>query len=302
MAGYHIKIDELCRRCGIGGLITAPVPISGGLLHQMYDVSTTAGRFVVKVLNPEIMARSGAFGSYAVSEKIARKLSGSIPVSCAKRCGENDIQELEGQYYLIYDFINGKSLRQREITPRHAQKVGAVVAKIHTTDFSELNLINVRPTNPRVFDWLSLARTGESRDLIWHPLITANLEKLSFLTDRMNESRAALSSNETICHGDLDSKNVLWQNNIPTIIDWESAWFYNPCHDFLDTALYWSKNENESIDYMRFSAFIDGYRSIKIIQNTDWKTVLYSGYSAKLGWLYYNLKRSAGVDCYDEAE
>jgi len=92
---------------------------------------------------------------------------------------------------------------------------------------------------------------------------------------------------------------VLWYEETPIIIDWESVGYYNPYHDFLDTALYWSENRDSSIDYDRFSAFIDGYKSIKAVDYSDWEKVLYSGYSAKLGWLEYSLKRSLGIECND---
>lgn len=70
----------------------------------------------------------------------------------------------------------------------------------------------------------------------------------------------------------------------------------------METALYWSQNEDMSIDYGRFLAFVDGYASVRPIECHDWQTVLYSGYSAKLGWLEYSLKRSLGIECNDPSE
>jgi Ser/Thr protein kinase RdoA (MazF antagonist) len=302
LTGYNIQIEKLCKKCALGELLCAPIPISGGLLHRMYDVKTSNGRFAIKTLNPEIMARKEAFNNYVISEKISSKLANVINVIGANLYHGNYIQEIDGQFYIIYDFKEGKSLQQYEITADHAYKIGVAVGKIHITDFSELNIHNDNTTETRCFNWDDLLEVGRKQNKEWCNLLEKNISRLYFLSDKMNEAYAALSVNEIICHGDLDLKNVLWLDNEPIIIDWESAWFHNPYHDFLETALYWSLNDDASIAYNRFSAFIKGYISIKRIDNSDWETVLYSGYSAKLGWLEYSLKRSLGIECNDTEE
>lgn len=279
-----------------------PIPITGGFLHKMYDVFTESGRYAIKALNPNIMERKEAYNNYIMSERIASKLSAIIKVSCANCYNEGYIQEVDGQFYLIYDFIDGKSLKQCEITPMHAYKIGAVVANIHNTDFSELNIVNDNISEKQVFNWSSYLVQGQKSRMEWHDLLKENTDRLSSLVDKMNDAKAILSDNEIICHGDLDPKNVLWDNDNPIIIDWESSWYSNPYHDFLETALYWSQNPDMSVKYDVFSAFFNGYTSIRAMQSVDWQTVLYSGYSAKLGWLEYNLKRSLGIECADEAE
>ncbi len=302
MPGYNIQIEKLCRKIKIGDIIGTPCQIQGGLLHRMYDVNTTTGRFAVKALNPVIMERKDTYNNYVLSEKIAYELSHVIEASHANIYNGTYVQELEGQYYLIYDFKEGKPLEQGEISPEHAYGIGAVVAKIHGTDFSHLKIQNDNTVKAREFDWRLFLDMGKERNAEWHGLLNGIRDRLAYIAEKMNEAYAALSTNETICHGDLDPKNVLWDSGTPVIIDWESAWYYNPQHDFLETALYWSRNEDLSIDYGRFSAFAKGYASIRPIAHHDWQTVLYSGYSAKLGWLEYSLKRSLGIECNDPAE
>jgi len=302
MKSYNIQIEKLCIKCGLGRLIEDTKPITGGYLHRMYDVCTESGRYAIKALNPSVMERNDAYNNYIISEQIASKLSGKISVSCANPYNDAYIQELEGQFYLIYDFIEGKALEQADIKANHAFKIGEVVAIIHSTDFTDLGLVNDNVHEDRVFDWESLLLAARDNELGCYELLKDNIDKLYFLSDRMNEADAKLSFSEIICHGDLDPKNVLWQGDNPVIIDWESAWFYNPEHDFLETALYWSQNPDMTVDYERLSAFIDGYTSIRSIRDTDWLMVLYSGFSAKLGWLEYNLKRALGIECVDEKE
>lgn len=299
MSGYNIQIEELCKKTGIGCPLKEPRPILGGLLHRMYDVTTKSGRFAVKALNPEIMKRSGVYRQYVESEKIAHKLSQVIDVSSANSYDGNSVQEIDGQFYLIYDFLEGRSLEPDEIAPEHAYEIGAVVAKIHDTDFSELNIVNDNTDEARIFMWDRLAELGLEQNAKWQELLNESIDFIKTISDKMNEAYLELSSYEIICHGDLDPKNALWHEGKPIIIDWESVGYYNPYHDFLDTALYWALNSDLPIDYNRLSAFIDGYKSIRSIEYKDWENALYSGYSAMLGWLEYSLKRSLGIECND---
>jgi thiamine kinase-like enzyme len=88
----------------------------------------------------------------------------------------------------------------------------------------------------------------------------------------------------------------------PVIIDWESAGYVNPIFDLLETAIYWSVKEEGTLDKDRFFSFLNGYRKVNEQLEADWKTALLGGFSGKLGWLEYNLKRSLGLECTDKAE
>lgn len=65
-----------------------------------------------------------------------------------------------------------------------------------------------------------------------------------------------------ISHRDLDSKNVMWNQYNPVLIDWESAGYINPMQDLIETAIYWSKNEKGVIDKQRFLSLLIKKNSI----------------------------------------
>lgn len=296
------EFELLFKSCGLETIIAEPKRISGGLLHKMYDVRTASGHYAVKVLNPEIMKREKALSNFIISEKIAHRLSDTINVSCSNIYNGKFIQEVSGHYCIIFDFAEGTTLKPNEITPEHSYKIGLAAAKIHSTDFSDLNIINDNTCEPSAFDWSALAEKGAENNAVRSELMNENLDDLKDLTEKMNKAKSEMFGGEIICHGDMDSKNVLWQNGDPIIIDWESASYMNPCQDFLETALYWSQNDGVSVDLERFSAFAKAYTSIKKLSCSDWENVLYLGLSSKLGWLEYNLKRSLGIECHDKEE
>jgi hypothetical protein len=66
--------------------------------------------------------------------------------------------------------------------------------------------------------------------------------------------------------------------------------------------LLWSENESGDINKDKFRAFIAGYKKRYGILEANWRTVLENGFSGKLGWLEYSLKRSLWIECTNEEE
>jgi hypothetical protein len=91
----HLK--EVCLQTHLGEWITEPVKVSGGLLHTMYAVETTKGKYAVKALNPSIMKRPDALGNYIRSEQVARLVCKNVPALPAKTFEGNAIQKVGDQ-------------------------------------------------------------------------------------------------------------------------------------------------------------------------------------------------------------
>lgn len=293
---YNINIPALCDILGLGGLVSEPAPLSGGLLHKMFDVKTSAGRFAVKALNPNIMERPEAFSNYIFSEETAEKLSNRIAASCAKRFDGKFLHKLDGQYYLVYDFIEGQAVFLNEISPKHAYKVGEVLGEIHNmhipAENSEAETIDI--------NWNVYGEQGKSSP--WYESFAEISETLCLITEKANEALQSFSEEKIVCHRDMDAKNVLWQGLSPIVIDWESAGAEYPQKDFLETALYWSLNEDMSVREELFMAFAEGYKTKRTLGNCDWEKLLHSCMVGRLEWLEYNLRRSLKIERSDEAE
>lgn len=111
-----------------------------------------------------------------------------------------------------------------------------------------------------------------------------------------------LGENIVISHGDLDSKNMLWNKDSPILIDWEASGYINPMKNLCKTAIYWSGSKEGNLDKDKFIAFLWGYKKKCGTLEADWKIVLDNGYLGMLGWLKYSLKRSLWIECTDENE
>jgi thiamine kinase-like enzyme len=248
------------------------------------------------------MLRQTAMQNFVDSERIVNVVANNIPALPAKIFNGNSIQEIDSQFYLVFDWLNGKSLKPNEVNIANCLKVGTILADIHMTDFSELSMDSNYPYNIQLTDWNYYLLKGRETDSEWVNLLSGNIDSLYKWDAQANESARLLSSDMVISHRDLDPKNVMWNKKNPIIIDWESAGFVNPMHELIETAVYWSENEAGGVDKERFLAFISGYKERKGKLHANWKTVLENGLLGKLGWLEYSLKRSLWIECTDREE
>jgi len=299
---YNLQFEKLCSTLQLGKIKGEPKVISGGLLHRMYAVETMEGKYAVKALNPKIMVRPPAMQHFINSEKIVKVAARNISALPAARFNGAFIHEVENQFYLVFPWVEGKSLKPDEINKIHCEEIGGVLANMHMTDFSELGIINDCSNNEQLIDWNYYLQKGQESNLEWANSLLEIIDKLYFWNTEGNKSEKVLGSNTVISHRDLDPKNVMWKEEKPIVIDWESAGYINPMEDLVETALYWSQNEKATIDKERFLAFIDGYKNKKQISQENWSMVLAKGFLGKLGWLEYNLKRSIGIECTDIEE
>lgn len=60
----NLEFESLCQKLFLGELVNVPTPLSGGLLHRIYAIRTTKGKYAIKLLNPQIMIRSTAIQNY----------------------------------------------------------------------------------------------------------------------------------------------------------------------------------------------------------------------------------------------
>ncbi len=299
---YNLQFEKLCHLLQLGEIVGIPEAISGGLLHRMYAIKTTQGKYAIKALNPQIMLRPVAMQHIIHSEQIANIAAKNIPSLPAEKMNGTFMHEIDNQFYLVFDWVNGKSLKPNEININHAVKIGAILADLHMTDFSALGISNDSSDYAKLIDWNYYLQKGEQNNAEWVNLMREITDKLYDWNAQANKAASLLASDMVISHRDLDPKNVMWNQNNPIIIDWEAAGYINPMHELTEAAIYWSENEMGEIDKERFLSFIRGYKMRYGTLQANWRMVLENGFLGKLGWLEYSLKRSLWIECTDEEE
>ncbi|MBY3618332.1 phosphotransferase [Acinetobacter sp. CUI P1] len=305
---YNLNFEMLCEKYELGHLKNEPEQVTGGLLHRMYRLKTDKALYAVKALNPQIMQRDTAMYNYTLSEKVAN-MAYQNGINAVPAIVSNGffMHEVEGQFYLLFPWVEGKALPSGEINLECCKRIGETLAKIHKIDFSTLlghhpneNLKAVKASTIR---WNEYALKAKQDGLGWSSLLFDNLNQINHWEQLVASSAEQLLNHMVISHRDLDQKNVLWdEDHIPIIIDWEAAGFIHPTQELIDVALYWSGFESGSMSKDAFCTLIHAYRDHGGESYDNWSEVLNYGFHGKLEWLDYNIRRSLGLESTDDAE
>lgn len=273
-----MDFHALCEQLNLGALTEEPTRLYGGLMHKMYRVATESGVYAVKCLNPHVMARLTAAANFAAAEELERKLEQTdLPLLPALTIGGRKMQEGDGNFFYVFPYFEGKALTDEDIIPAHCEIVGKILAKLHQVERKTEPI----PREILSFDWDEFDLSEADTALLWQMQTAANA--------------AILPPLSTICHNDMDPKNVLWHGMDCRVIDLECLGYGSPYLELLETALCWAGYESGTVDLDRFAAFVGAYAASGGDLNTDWKAV-YHANAGRLAWLHYNLLRAGGSE------
>lgn len=302
LARHEAFFTVVCRASRLGELRSWPTAVSGGLLHDMYQIETDSGKYAIKLLNPQIMKRPDALQNFINSERIANLAMKKFPALAAHIVDGESIQTIDGQVYLVFDWVDGKSLSPHEIQPFHCERIGDILATLHSLEDTKALVFDEVVGEEKEIDWDFYVQKGIEQQAEWVEGLRNTIEDLYTWHRQAVQSSSLFTANRVISHRDLDSKNVLWHDDRPLVIDWESAGSIHPIQDLIETALYWSQDEVGIVNRANFFSCIQGYEQTRGRSDVDWQRVLWQGYLGKLNWLEYNLKRSLHIESASSAD
>lgn len=292
------RITELCINYDLGKLIEAPKLVTGGLMHKMYHVSTEQREYAVKMLNPDIMKRPEALTNMINSELVSNALSNVVPLVAAKTFDGKNIIETDGLFFVVFDWLDGKSFFVPDISEYHCEQIGRMLGKIHAACIK----IDTMSENHEIrdeYDWNMLIEKAKESNSEICVVLQENLPDIMRWDGNVVCGLREAKSIQVISHRDLDPKNVMWKNDIPYIIDWEAAGYVNPFQELIEVLNYWIPDEEGKYDKAKFNALMQAYTENNDINNVNWEVILNCSFDGMLGWLEYNLKRALGIEGTD---
>jgi Putative homoserine kinase type II (protein kinase fold) len=291
-------LEDICKKYDLGSPTNQAVRLYGGYMHKMYHLQTENGDFAVKLLNPMIMKRPDVFENYKRAEELEEKLQiAKIPIISALKFNNKRMQCVRGQYFYIFNYIDGKALNPEEIQKEHCAIIGKNLARIHKIEKN----IGSGHTDEINIDWEHYIQLASSICPEIALLLNSNKSLLDTSQIEGNNAYKKLPNVTCICNGDMDRKNVLWSGYTPYIIDLECLDYGNPFLELFDLSLYWSGYEHCCVNYDLLEAFIQSYFLEYGSYQLDWST-LYSSNNGGLLWLEYNVKRALMIECENEEE
>ena len=290
-------IETICSICGLGQLINTPEPLTGGYMHKMYSALTSSGKYAVKLLDPFIMQREDAAENFRTADMLEAMLEKqSLPILPALTFGGKKMQCINGRYFYVFDYFEGVSLKDSEITVGHCKKIGSTLARIHSTDHRDNGF---EPDVPDI-DWDGYIKRMQCVNDELYRLLSDNRELLYKSMENGAAALKMLQKVSAVCHNDMDSKNVLWQGDDLRIIDLECLGYSSPVMEAYELALCWSGYESCALDTAKFEAFLTAYKNAGGKLTNDPET-LYHSSCDRLEWLGFNVRKSLGEEC-EEAD
>lgn len=287
---------KIAAELDLGAIAEPPRRLSGGFLHRMFSLLTGRGHYAVKLLNPHIMARPTALDNFRRAESLEIQLErADISILPALVINGRKMQQLDGQYFYIFDWFDGRALNGDQITESHCRTIAAQLAKIHQIEQRSIPV----EFEPLRIDWDGLIAPFASAEPKLHTLLRQHRDLLYESQSLANAAFPRLPAVTAVCHNDLDSKNVLWSGSECRIIDLECLDWSNPHLELYETALCWSGIEQCRVNERLFSAFLHAYVDAGGMLPDDIAAV-HDANVSRLGWLEFNLNRALGMDCSAE--
>ena len=274
--------------------------LTGGLVNKSYKIVTASRIYVAKVLNRHNTAN---INKYELSEEISNVCDfHGINVCNAIKVNNKYVQTVGDDYVILYDYLTGDSIDEKDITDEHVVKIANIVGRIHSIDYKE----NYNKVIRHSIDWSKFVKAPDFNNMKYKNLYLENYGKYGELFDKVIEYKNNKDVRLGICHRDIKSSNVIWHNDNPYLIDFESSRVDDTRLDFIETMLRWCGIITHDIDYNKISLFINEYKKFVDISNIDYKELLYANLLIRFDFLYYNLDvtlidKTDNIDVYNKA-
>jgi homoserine kinase type II len=237
---------------GIGGY-RAHRAIPVGTINTNLRVETDAGSLFLRINEGKSLDDVGREAGI-----VAHLASRGVPTPAPLPASTSQPFALwRDQIVSIFPWVPGRTLARGEVTPAHADAVGAALAKLHRagSDFPDRRPGRYEPEEiaRRLAEVAALGRT-ELADAV--AILTPEIERLS--VDRAPDLPAG------VIHGDLFIDNVLFLDDgtLAALIDFEQASWGRLAYDLAVTALAFGFGGDDFRPDV-FRALIDAYQAIR---------------------------------------
>lgn len=240
--------------------VTSVEGLMAGSVNSNFALSTTTGRFFLRVVEEQ------GFDGAAREARLLALLAGRgvpTPEPMRRTVGEGHTASHAGKPVVVFPFVRGASLRQREVTAASMRVVGAALARVHAVGASltEDELANV--AGPSRFDVTAMVRRLDALPRALPSDVAAARDRLRAFFEGVGAQPEAGAVG--LIHGDLFRDNVLFEGeDLVALLDFESASRGSLAFDVMVTGLAWCFGDD--LDTPLFAAMLEGYASVRALR------------------------------------
>ena len=295
----EIDLREFFSKYSIGK-IQKHDEIKEGIENTNYFIQTEKGKFILTLYEKRVDEKDLPFFIGLMKNLYDKKFPSPEPI--INKNG-NYISEISNKKAAVVSFLDGKA--KKVLDPLDCYEVGVYSAKLHSIT---KNLISKRVNKLSVNSWKEIYNKVKKDCSKIHPNLSNIIEK------NLNEIETDWPKNipSGIIHADLFPDNIFFnKNKLSGIID-----FYFSCNDYyafeiaicLNALCFEGKNENLSFNVTKAKKFIDGYTSVRNLNDDEKKSLKILCKGAAIRFLltrvfdYLNLIEGALVKIKDPVE
>ena len=292
------KIEKLIKKFNLADKVESITQIHGGLSNRMYKVMTDKANYAIKKLNKSLMQSKESFERILFAEEISKiAQENGILVERALEFDKEIIHQIDNDYYMIFNWNEGHHIKPEEVDEKICIIIGILLANVHNIDFSNITYKKEKNIEIRTINWDYYIEIAKSEEKFYTEELEKNKDILYELNKKINEALEYSKDNLIISHKDLIKKNILWNGNVPTIIDWESSGYINPTVELVQVCWNWANGDLGTFDFEKFQIIISEYlKHVKNYKKEDMEKLIYANFWEAIEWLEYNLKRSLCIE------
>ena len=303
MAVYtKISEDELKKfflKYSLGKLLEHK-EIKEGIENTNYFIRTESGKFILTLYEKRVDEKDLPFFIGLMKNLFDQNFPSPEPI--INKNG-NYISEILGKKAAVVSFVDGNA--KKNLSPENCYNVGINTAKMHLIT----NNLNAKRENKlSINSWRKIYNKVKKDCSKIHSTLPSTIEKNLDIIEKNWPSNIPAG----IIHADLFPDNIFFKKNkLSGIID-----YYFSCNDFyafeiaicLNALCFEGRNENLSFNVTKAKKFIDGYSSIRKLNDLEKKSLKVLCQGAAMRFLltrvfdYLNLTEGAIVKIKDPVE
>ena len=272
--------------------------VTGGLTHRLLRVQTNRALYALKLWSSRATVNESERARLEQSEETARLAARHGIPALVAHMGRNGrflqnvgATESGAQWVSLYPWIEGKTLPPTAALPALCARMGKYLGQLHAR---QIRFDDQNAPTPEAFargHFAAILARAQEFNAPFAASLQRALDELESANDVAMRAQLQLRENWVTGHLDFDQKNVLWQNQQPTILDWENAKPIHPALEALGAALSWAGQSAGAPNRESFAAFLNGYRRANSL-DLDALELAVDGVLGKwIIWLEFNLQR-----------
>lgn len=291
------QLQEICKRLHIALPLNLPTRVYGGLVHKMWRIQSEDCTFAIKQLSKNINFTESVKKEFNLTEDIAHQYAQrGIPAIGAIKTNDSYLIEADDSMFLVYPWVNASVINAEAVSEDQALRIIKILASIHLINLDAPELHEPGFQIHTTDELLMLIGKAEESKCPFANDLRKYQREIIVINELYQSAVPLLEKSIIVSHGDLDPKNVLWdENSNPLLIDWEASRKLNPTYDVINVCLDWSGITTETFNKTLFIKMIRSYITSGGYIDKNVLQAAFYGVFGWINWMIYNIERTCSA-------